>query len=70
MVSYEVLLENALKLRPVEKAHLIEGLMSSLDKPDPEIEVIWEQESIRRYEAYKAKLVKAKDLEEVLRRYE
>jgi len=74
MISYEALLKNALKLRPVERAHLIEGLMASLEKPDsepdPEIESIWEQEAMRRYEAYKEKRVKTKDLEEVLRRYE
>ena len=63
------LLEDALKLRPVERAHLIEGLMASLEKPDPDIESIWEQEALRRYEAYKQKRVKAKDLEKVLGTY-
>ncbi|MBA7691621.1 hypothetical protein ES703_100171 [subsurface metagenome] len=70
MISYETLLKNALRLRPVERAHLIERLMASLEKPDLEIESIWEQEAIRRYEAYKEKRVKTKDLEEVLRKYE
>jgi len=40
MVSYETLLKDALKLRSVERAHLIEGLMASLEKPDPDIESI------------------------------
>ena len=69
MTPRETLLEDALKLRQVERAHLIEGLMASLEKPDPDIESIWEQEALRRYEAYKQKRVKAKDLEKVLGKY-
>ena len=70
MTSHKTLLENALKLRPVDRAHLIEGLMASLEKPDPEIDSIWEQEALRRYEAYKEKRLKVKDLDEVLKKYE
>ena len=70
MSSNETLLKDALKLRPVEKAHLIEGLMASLENPDPYIESVWEQEALKRYEAYKQKRIKANDLEEVLKKYE
>jgi len=70
MISYETLLEGALKLRPVDRAHLIEGLMASLEKPNLDIESIWEKEALKRYEAYKQKRVQAKDLEEVLKKYE
>ena len=70
MISHEIILEDALKLPPVERAHLIEGLMASLEKPDPDIESIWEQEALTRYEAYKQELVQAKDLQEVLKKYE
>ena len=69
MTPHETLLEDALKLRPAERAHLIEGLMASLEKPDPGIDSIWEQEALKRYEAYKQKRVKAKDLEMVLGKY-
>lgn len=70
MISHETLLKDALKLRPVEKAHLIEGLMASLEKPDPDVESEWEREALRRYKAYKQKRIKAKDLDEVLKKYE
>ncbi|NQV17819.1 MAG: addiction module protein [Armatimonadetes bacterium] len=70
MLSQKTFLEEALKLRPVERAHLVEGLMSSLEKPDPDIESIWEQEALKRYEQYKQKRIKAKDLDEVLKKYE
>lgn len=44
--------EEALKLNPVEKAHLAELLLVSLDRPDSEIEQKWVEESERRYAAY------------------
>ena len=43
----------ALKLRPVDKIHLTEALLSSLDKPDELVEQKWVDESERRYDAYK-----------------
>ncbi len=43
----------ALKLRPVDKIHLTEVLLSSLDKPDEHVEQKWVDESERRYDAYK-----------------
>ncbi|MBN2012607.1 addiction module protein [candidate division KSB1 bacterium] len=70
MSTYENLLENALKLKPIDRAHLIEGLMTSMEKSDPEIEALWDQESLKRYNAYKQKRIEAKDLDEVLRKYE
>jgi len=45
--------EEALKLKPVEKAHLAELLLVSLDQPDSEIEQKWVEESEQRYAAYK-----------------
>jgi putative addiction module component (TIGR02574 family) len=45
--------EEALKLKPVEKAHLAELLLVSLDRPDSEIEQKWVEESEQRYDAYK-----------------
>lgn len=41
-----------------------------MEKPNPDIDELWNQESIRRYEAYKQKRIKARDLEEVLKKYE
>ena len=43
----------ALKLKPVEKVRLAESLLSSLDRPDVEIEKKWVNESERRYASYK-----------------
>lgn len=70
MSPYETLLETALKLRPIERAQLIAGLIDSLDNPDPAIEAIGDEEALKRYQAYKKKRVTAKDLDEVLKKYE
>lgn len=70
MTTYENVLENAAKLRPVEKANLIEFLMSCLEKPDTEIDRIWEEEALKRYKAWQEGRVIARDLDEVLKKYE
>jgi putative addiction module component (TIGR02574 family) len=43
----------ALKMNPSDKIRLVEMLLESLDKPDPEIEAAWVAESERRYAVYK-----------------
>jgi putative addiction module component (TIGR02574 family) len=52
MLAEQIQVE-ALKLKPSEKVHLAESLLSSLDKPDIEIEKKWVNESEHRYAAYK-----------------
>ena len=44
---------SALKLYAVERAHLAETLLDSLDKTDEQIEKLWVVESEKRYQAYK-----------------
>jgi len=48
-----VLIEKALELKPQDKIVLIEALVTSLDKPDPEISKIWVQEAEARLKAYR-----------------
>ncbi|MCD6093443.1 MAG: addiction module protein [Candidatus Omnitrophica bacterium] len=48
-----------MQLKPLDKAHLVEIILESLDKPDPEIEKAWVAESEARYGAYKAGKIKA-----------
>jgi putative addiction module component (TIGR02574 family) len=45
--SLEVLEAEVLQLPPVERSHLLERLIASLDS-DPEIEEAWEREADRR----------------------
>ena len=52
MLAEQIQVE-ALKLKPVEKVRLAESLLSSLDRPDTDVEKKWVNESERRYAAYK-----------------
>lgn len=47
------LFKAALKLKPQEKYSLIEGLLKSLDEPNPEINAIWANEAEKRLNAYR-----------------
>jgi hypothetical protein len=57
------------KLGDLEKIQLIEWLMDDLDRPDPEIEKQWIEESEKRYLAFKKGLVKKIPLEEISTRF-
>ena len=41
--------KKSLTLNALDKIHLIEKLLSSLDKPDPEIEKAWIKEAVSYY---------------------
>jgi putative addiction module component (TIGR02574 family) len=47
-------LEQALELDPDERAELVDALMSSLHKTDPEIDAAWVREAHRRLAALDA----------------
>jgi putative addiction module component (TIGR02574 family) len=47
------ILEQALNLKPEERFIVIEGLLRSLDQPDPELDAIWAEEAERRLKAYR-----------------
>jgi hypothetical protein len=57
------------KLGDLEKIQLIEWLMDDLDRPDPEIEKQWIEESEKRYLAFKKGLVKKIPFEEISTRF-
>ena len=63
------ILQEAIALKPVEKAELIDLLVTSLDKPDKEIDELWKIEAESRLSAYKQGKLKSKTLEEVLSKY-
>lgn len=61
------LIEKALELKPQDKIILIEALVTSLDKPDPEISKKWIQEAETRLKDYRAGKTKGIPAEEVFR---
>lgn len=59
------ILRAALRLRPNERAALVEQLSASLDKPDPLIDALWLKEVESRLAAYRAGELDAVDTETV-----
>jgi len=70
MENVDYLAEKAVHLKPIDRIKLVETILLSLDKPDPEIEAMWIEEADSRYEAYKRGELKATDWEEIKKRYE
>ena len=68
-MSAEQLEKEALSLKPIEKIHLIEKILESLDRPDPEIEKEWVAESEARYKAYKKGKAETVPLERIKKKY-
>jgi len=55
----------ALKLNAIDRVHLAETILDSLDKTDKQIEKIWLVESEKRYKAYKEGSIKGIPLEQL-----
>ena len=62
--------QEVLGLKALEKIHLVELILESLDKPDTEIQNKWIEESEKRYDAYKSGKVKSFSYEEVMKMLE
>lgn len=62
--------EEALALEPLEKLQLIDELLLSLDKPDAEVDKLWNVEVEERIDAYDRGELKAVDVEDVFKKYD
>ena len=69
MNSLDRLAKEAMELRPAERIQLVETILFSLDKIDPDIEKSWIAEAEGRYEAYKRGELEAIDWEEIRKKY-
>jgi putative addiction module component (TIGR02574 family) len=69
MAAPKDIVEKALSLNPLEKADLVDRLLSSLDQPDQAITELWAKEAESRLDAYEAGKLKAVSLEKVLSKY-
>lgn len=61
----EELVSLAAKLPPNERLELVEGILATLDKPDPEIAAAWAKEATDRLSAYQRGEIAAVGEEEV-----
>ncbi len=60
------LVDTALKLSPAERFALIDELLHSLDRPDPELDRIWIEEAEGRLTAYRSGQVKGIPTKDVI----
>lgn len=58
------LLHQAIRLSAPERVALVEGLVESLDKPDPTLDALWLQEAQSRIAAYQASELGAVDADQ------
>lgn len=63
--SAKAILHQALELPSNDRAALVEGLIASLDKPDPALDPKWLKEAEDRLAAYRAGEFGATDAEQV-----
>jgi putative addiction module component (TIGR02574 family) len=68
-IETQEILDRALKLSAVDKARLVDKLLSSLDKPDKAIDALWRQEVEDRSTAYNTGRLRAIPLEQGLTKY-
>ena len=66
MATSDEILKEALTLKPLQKAELVDKLLSSLDKPDEEIDELWAKEAESRIDDYEKGKIKAVSMEKVL----
>ena len=69
MAASKEILKEALNLTPTEKAELIDKLLTSLDKPDKDLDDLWAGEAEDRIDAYEQGKIKALSIQEVLEKY-
>ena len=63
------ILDLAMGLPAVEKARLVDQLLSSLDEPDEAIDALWRKEVEDRIQAYRAGELKSISLADVRAKY-
>lgn len=56
-------------LSDVEKLRLVDTILEDLDRPDPELDRVWAEESRKRWVAYKAGRIQAVPYETVMARH-
>lgn len=69
MATPKDILEQAISLQPIQKAKLVDSLISSLDKSNPDLDLLWANEAESRLSAYKSGELKSISLTEVLSKY-
>jgi len=70
MLAVETIYEEALTMKPTQKAELIEKLIVSLDMPNQAIQSQWNNEAEDRLNAYENAEIKSIEIKKVFSKYE
>jgi len=65
----KTILNSLEKLSPVDKLKLVDFLLLSIDKPNPKIEKVWEEEAEDRFNAYERGEIKSEPYEIFMKRF-
>ncbi len=57
------------KLPPIERARIVDLVMRDIIRPNSDIDKIWAQEALNRWDAYKKGEIKPIPYEEVMSKY-
>jgi putative addiction module component (TIGR02574 family) len=69
MSKAKMLSEQARALPPQDRIALVEDVLDSLDRADPEIDALWAREASDRLAAYRRGELSAKDLGDIVTKY-
>jgi len=62
----KTLTEQARALSPQDRIALVEDVLDSLDRPDPDIDLLWAREASVRLAAYRRGELAARDLRDII----
>lgn len=65
----QAVMEQASQLTAHEKLEVVDALLASMDKPDPQIDQLWAIAAEDRLAAYRRGEIKALELSDVLAKY-
>lgn len=68
--AVKILIDQALELPSAERAIVVEQLLLSLDRPDPEIDAVWVTETEERIDAYEQGTIEVASVGEVFGKYD
>lgn len=68
-IKTKKIVSEALSLSAVERLNIVDNLLLSLDKPDPEIDKLWQKEAESRLHGYKTGKIKSISLLQALSKY-
>ena len=65
----KALIERARALPPQERIALVEDVLDSLDRADPDVDQLWAREASDRLAAYRRGELAARDLRDIIAKY-